>query len=119
MQAATRVNAEQSSKRVMRVPTRLLMRGRLLLPGELSKEGLWAGAPGYWRRHGCKGKATATWEVLVRGRGSVQQEAGDSRTWRAGMAEGPVVLVKPGNAGGGKGPWFKDDVRSSGGQEIG
>lgn len=119
MQAATRVNAEHASKRVMHGPTCQSMRGRLLLPGGQSKVVLWAAVPGYWRRHVCKRKATATWEVPDRGRGSGQQETGDSQTWRPGMAEGPVVLVKPGHAGGGKGPWFKDDARRSEGQEIG
>ena len=33
-----------------------------------------------------------------------QPEAGDSQIGRYGVAERPVVLRKPGNAGGGKGP---------------
>jgi len=40
-------------------------------------------------------------------------------TERGGMAERPVVPEKPGNAGGGKGPWFKGDAQSSEGEEIG
>ena len=40
-------------------------------------------------------------------------------TERGGMAERPVVLEKPGNAGGGKGPWFKSGVQRSEGKEIG
>jgi hypothetical protein len=35
------------------------------------------------------------------------------------MAERPVATEKPGNAGGGKGPWFKSDVPRSEGEEIG
>ena len=35
------------------------------------------------------------------------------------MAERPVLPKKPGNAGGGKGPWFKSDVQRSQGEEIG
>jgi group II intron reverse transcriptase/maturase len=35
------------------------------------------------------------------------------------MAERPVLPKKPGNAGGGKGPWFKSDARRSQGKEIG
>jgi hypothetical protein len=42
--------------------------------------------------------------LVVGSEGRPQQVAGDSQTWRLGMAEGPVVLRKPGNAGGGKGP---------------
>jgi len=36
-----------------------------------------------------------------------------------GMAERPVLPEKPGNAGGGKGPWFKSDARRGEDQEIG
>jgi RNA-directed DNA polymerase len=35
------------------------------------------------------------------------------------MAERPVLPEKPGNAGGGKGPWFKSDARRGEGEEIG
>jgi hypothetical protein len=35
------------------------------------------------------------------------------------MAERPVLPKKPGNAGGGKGPWFKDNAGRSDGEEIG
>ena len=46
----------------------------------------------------------------------------DSREGQAGpvgVAEGPVVPGKPGNAGGGKGPWFKVSAGSGESQEIG
>jgi hypothetical protein len=46
----------------------------------------------------------------------------DSREGQAGpvgVAEGPVLPGKPGNAGGGKGPWFKVSVGSGESQEIG
>ncbi len=42
-----------------------------------------------------------------------QPEAREGRSGRTGVAERPVVLMKPGNAGGGKGPWFKRDAGSS------
>ena len=35
------------------------------------------------------------------------------------MAEGLVVPLKPGNAGGGKEPWFKANAGSDEGDEIG
>ena len=38
VQAATRVNAEQASKRTMRRPTRRPFRGRLIRLGEMSEE---------------------------------------------------------------------------------
>jgi len=40
----------------------------------------------------------------------------DAREGQAGpgrVAERPVVPTKPGNAGGGKGPWFEADVERS------
>ena len=48
-----------------------------------------------------------------------QPEAGDGQRGRYGVAERLVLLEKPGNAGGGKGPWFKTGVESSEAQEIG
>src|SRR5712692_9359211 len=51
VQAVTRVNAEQASKRTMRRPTRLPFRGRLIRLGEVSKAIRSAAAPGYWRQH--------------------------------------------------------------------
>ena len=41
------------------------------------------------------------------------------RFGRRAVASMPVGAVKPGNAGGAKGPWFKTDVESGEGQEIG
>src|SRR5277367_6510956 len=46
VQAVTRVNAEQSSKRSMRRPTRQPFRGRLTRMGEMSKARRPAAAPG-------------------------------------------------------------------------
>ena len=46
----------------------------------------------------------------------------DSREGQAGLcrvAERPVVPLKPGNAGGGKGPWFKVNAGSGESWEIG
>ena len=46
-------------------------------------------------------------------------ETGDGRTGRYGVAERPVLLRRPGNAGGGKGPWFKAGAGSGKAREIG
>ena len=54
----------------------------------------------------------------VVGRGD-QPEAGDGQIGHYGVAERPVVPGKPGNAGGGKGPWFKTNAGRRKGQEIG
>ena len=48
-----------------------------------------------------------------------QLRAGDGRTGRYGVAERPVLLRRPGNAGGGKGPWFKAGAGSGKAREIG
>ena len=45
-----------------------------------------------------------------------QLAAREGGAGRYGVAERFVVLVKPGNAGGGKGPQFETDVRSSEGR---
>ena len=46
VQAATRVNAEQASKRTMRRPTRQPFRGRLICLDEMSEEHAQTAAPG-------------------------------------------------------------------------
>jgi hypothetical protein len=53
----------------------------------------------------------------VVGRGDL--EAGDGQRGRYGVAERPVLPGKPGNAGGGKGPWFKSGAERSKAREIG
>jgi len=50
---------------------------------------------------------------------NVQPDTREGQAGRHRVAERPVVLRKPGNAGGGKGPWFKTSVRSSEEREIG
>lgn len=54
--------------------------------------------------------------------GVVKDDQPDARErWfgRLGVTQRPVVLRKPGNAGGEKGPQFKINARRSEGQEIG
>ncbi len=48
-----------------------------------------------------------------------QPEAGDGQAGRYEVTERPVVPKKPDNTGRGKGPWFRTDVESGKGQEIG
>ena len=67
VQAATRVNAEQASKRTMCRPTRLPYRGRLKRLGGTS-EARPAAAPGYWRQHVHK---------------ESERNTGDPRAWPA------------------------------------
>src|SRR5258705_2747256 len=55
-------------------------------------------------------KAYATRETPRRGRSDDQLEAREGQAGRPGVAERFVVPLKPGNAGGGKGPQFKTDA---------
>src|ERR1700693_63196 len=48
-----------------------------------------------------------------------QPDAREGQAGRAGVAERLVVPLKPGNAGGGKGPQFKTNATSGEGPEIG
>ena len=48
-----------------------------------------------------------------------QRTARERQAGPSGMAERLVVLMKPGNSGGGKGPQLKADARSDDGREIG
>ena len=59
VQAATRVNAEQSSKRSMCRPTRQPNRGRLTRTDARARPHPFA-APGYWRQHVHKENARNT-----------------------------------------------------------
>ena len=55
-------------------------------------------------------KAYATREAPWRGQSNDQLEAREGQAGRSGVAERFVVPLKPGNAGGGKGPQFKTDA---------
>ena len=48
-----------------------------------------------------------------------QPTAREGRVGPGGKSERPILPKKPGNAGGGKGPWFKSNERRSKGPEIG
>ena len=112
------MNAEQASKRTMRRPTGTPFLGRLKRLGKRAKNapsrcaGVVAMACTQGRR-AQHGKPDS-----VVGRGD-QPEAGDGQRGRYGVAERPVLLRKPGNAGGGKGPWFKTGAESGEAREIG
>jgi hypothetical protein len=51
--------------------------------------------------------------------GDGQRVAREGKARPEGKSEGSVVPWKPGNAGGGKAPWFQSDARRSKGKEIG
>src|SRR5271169_6715497 len=50
--------------------------------------------------------------------GAGQRDAREGQTRPVGESERPIVPSKPGNAGGGKGPWFKTSVESGDSREI-
>src|SRR6516225_6636244 len=109
VQAATRVNAKQASKRSMCRPTRPPNRGRLLRSGEMSEDyaqPLHRGTGG--SMHTRKGTQHGKPHCVIR---DDQPDARKGQAGRTGVAERPVVPMKPGNAGGGKGPQFKTDAR--------
>ncbi len=65
-------------------------------------------------------KAYATREAPRRGQSDDQPEAREGQAGRFGLAEGFVVPLKLGNAGGGKGPQFKTDaIRGEGPGRLG
>src|ERR1700757_2608545 len=113
VQAATRVNAEQTSKRTMCRPTRTWNRGRLTRLGEMSEE--YAQPLHRVVAAACRqGKRTQHGkpQCVIR---DDQPDAREGQAGRAGVAERLVVPLKPGNAGEGKGPQFKTDATSGAG----
>ncbi len=113
MQAGTRVDAEQASKRVMWEPTRLRCgEGRRLL-GETSDSAQESHRCSGAGMHGRGNQAQHGKPLGVSGR-TGQPRACEGRLGPLGVAERPVVVRKPGNAGGAKGPWFRVSVVEAG-----
>ena len=119
VQAVTRVNAEQSSKRTMRRPTRQPFRGRLIRLGEAERGDTPSRCAGVVATACTQGKRTQHGKP----HGVVsndQPEAREGQAGRLGVAERFVVPLKPGNSGGGKGPQFKTDaIRREGPWRLG
>src|SRR5690606_39215959 len=67
--------------------------------------------PGYWRRHGRKRNSNATREAPTMPARDLQRDLREEQARSCGVAERPVVVTTPGNAGRAKGPWFKVSVR--------
>ncbi len=102
VRAATRVKPEQASKGLMRAPSPLSMDegrcGRLDAPTDEGRparrgSGRSTYAGGDWQH----GRPVALVGVMANG-------PAEGRARQA--SEGLIVPLKPGNAGGGKGPWF-------------
>src|SRR5437016_11822582 len=93
----------------MHRPTRLPFRGRLTRLGRIERSGTPSRCAGVLATACTQGKRTQHGKP----RGVVsddQLEAREGQAGRPGVAERFVVLLKPGNAGGGKGPQFKTDA---------
>ena len=111
------VNAEQAPKAVMWEPTRHRHGEgrRRWAPEEVrhpphERHGP-AVPPGYWRQHARRGDPRQHGKPqAVRGSGP-QPDAREGQAGLLGVADGFVVPAKPGNAGGGKGPEFREGVR--------
>jgi hypothetical protein len=103
VQAATQVNAVQTSKRTMCGPTWESCRGRLIWLGVSSEKTTPRRRAGVVVAACTQGKRAQHGKPLgVVGDG--QPDAHEGQAGRSGVAERPVVPSKPGNAGGGKGP---------------
>src|ERR1700686_2878263 len=114
VQAVTRVNAEQASKRTMRRPTRQPFRGRLIRLGGNERSSPPSRCAGVVATACTQGKRTQHGrpQGVVR---DDQPEAREGQAGRPGEAERFMVPRKPGNAGGGTEPQFKTDaIRSEG-----
>ncbi len=101
-QAAMRVKPEQASKVKLRMPTRLRNGEGRCAPGKQPSR-----APGAVRRgsgSGMWGRSDVQRGKTCRVRGRSPQRLGGGRPGRG--SDGPIVPLKPGNAGGGKGPCF-------------
>src|SRR5438552_3317197 len=119
MQAVTRVNAEQASKRTMHRPTRLPYRGRLTRFGRIERSGAPNRCAGVLATACTQGKRTQHGRPQGVGRDD-QPDAREGQAGRPGEAERFVVPLKPGNSGGGKGPQFKTDaIRREGPWRLG
>ena len=109
VQAATQVNAVQTSKRLLCGPTWQSYRGRLIRLGDRAKT-----TP--IRRTGVVAAACTQGKRAQHGKPHCvardgQPDAREGQAGRLGVAERLVIPMKLGNAGGGKGPQFKTNAR--------
>ena len=112
MQAVTRVNAEQASKRVMRKPTRSRIRGRLPFLGKRAKRAPKDSAGVLARACIQEEDRCNTGSPIVWSGRFDQTDAREGKAVRDGVTERPVVPWKAGNAGGGKGASVQDQRKT-------
>jgi len=105
------VNAEQASKRTMRRSTRSCKRGRLIRLGEREQGDDLNRCAGVLAAACTQGKARATREAYGVGR-MTNRTLVRAGSGRHKVTERLVVPMKPGNAGGGKGPQFRTNAKT-------
>jgi hypothetical protein len=118
MQAVTKVNAEQASKRTMQELTRRKYgegRSRRGSTSEQSRRSCRGIGDGMQTQGTRRNTGNPSGDRALRG----QLATRESQAGPFGVAEGPVVPMKPGNAGGGKGPQLKGDAGSDEGRRSG
>jgi len=110
------VNAEQAPKAVMWEPTRHRHgEGRRRWATEGVKDPPHeridpAVPPGYWRQHARRGDPRQHGKPQAARGSDPRPDAREGQAGLPGVADGLVVPAKPGNAGGGKRPEFKEDA---------
>ena len=110
LQAVTDVNAVQAPKQVMQELTRRESgesRSRWESTSESAHRSCRGIGDGMWTKGTRRNTGNPSGE-----RGRAQPATRESQAGPFGVAERPVVLMKPGNAGGGKGPQLKGDAGS-------
>ena len=117
MQAETRVNVEQASKRAMRKPTRL-RNGEGRRPSDQVSDKDRADSAGVVTSACMQEEVVWNTGSPCGGERDPQSGPRERQAEPLRVAERPVVARKPGNAGGAKGPWFRVSVAGDGARRV-
>ena len=109
MQAETRVNVEQASKRVTRKPTHLSF-GEGRRPSGETSDMLWMDSAGVVTSACMQDEVVWNTGSPCGGERDPQLAPREGQAGPLRVAERPVVVKKPGNSGGAKGPWYRINV---------
>ena len=119
MRAVTYVNAEQASKTGIAGADPPPLKGKATVAAH-------RGMTLDPRRRSCRGKGDGTRQEETNatretplGDHAGQRAAREGQARPGGESDRPIVPLKPGNAGGGKGPWFQDQCHKQRQREIG
>jgi hypothetical protein len=117
MQAETRVNVEQASKRTMRKPTRLRF-GEGRRPAGQTSDIRLEDSAGVVTSACMQEESRPEHGKPERWKRESEPAAREGQAGPCRVAERPVVARKPGNAGGAKGPWFRVSVVGDGARRV-